>query len=145
MPHMYRRGFTCMMVTGTNQEQGLPRTKKVQHIIPQFTSEWTYIKQLLHCAAWRTMRKHLETARRYRRIICLWSSTSTVLSGGTSIIPYLLFYKTHKWIKEETNGDSNILFEKQLRITEVSSNIVPLSPIVTDAHCSTIGVHRCSD
>ena len=44
--------------------------------------------------------------------------------------------------KEETIGDSNALFEKQLRITEVSSNLAPLSPIVTDAHCSTIGVHR---
>ena len=55
-------------------------------------------------------------------------------------MPSSLFRKTNE--KEETIEDSNTLFEKQLRITEVSSNLVPLSPIVTDAHCSTIGVQR---
>ncbi len=55
-------------------------------------------------------------------------------------MPSSLFRKTNE--KEETIGDSNALFEKQLRITIVSSNLAPLSPIVTDAHCSTIDVHR---
>ena len=53
------------------------------------------------------------------------------------------FYKTHKWTNEETNGDSNALFKNRLIFTEVFSKSVPLSPIVTDAHCSTIGVQRC--
>ena len=52
-------------------------------------------------------------------------------------------YKTHKCINEETIGDSNALFENRLIITVVFSKPVPLSPIVTDAHCSTIGVLRC--
>ena len=37
---------------------------------------------------------------------------------------------------------SNTFFEIRFRIATVSSNSVPLSSIVTNAHC-TLGVHRC--